>query len=333
MSKKIIKIKLIALAFVFTQYSYADSLTLDGRFDYIGSYFDKESDRSSYSGFQMTDMRVDLKGAYKERYSYRLRYNFRKSPDNDSYDNTPKGLEYAYVMTRLYDGLSLAIGKVAVLIGGTEYDYLSSHIYQYSLVGDGFPVFETGATVSYDFLGQSIQLQVINSDKTVDEEGNRAQKSQAVGAVWYGSFLNGSIKPIFGYSEFALAGDNSDKHLAMGIKLTAVNSVLDIDRLQTTKVRSNNDTRNVSSILQIKSLIGKFEPLAKVFLDQSYLDDELQFKAVGFDAALQYYPDTKDNIRYHIVYSSYNKKPESQGSVDTNDYQVLVGTYFNIPVM
>jgi hypothetical protein len=330
---------LIILIILWAPYFNASgaSFLFDSRFDFID--VDNDSTKSgvpSYSGFEATDIRLDIQGSVQKAYEYRFRYNFRKSAVNDIYDKSPSSVEYAYIQKNINPRFNIQMGKVAVLIGSFEYDYLSTDVYSYSLVNDDLPVFELGAVFSYSLTpGHTLKAQVMNSNSRLDgvtPTQNKAQKKPGNSVVWYGGFLENRIKTIWSYTQLPIVNSSFNVELmALGQQMQINKYTLDLDYLISKNTAT--DTRNTSVVAQLKLNNPKWRPLFKAFSDKNEVNNNVVYKGLGTAVAFEYYPDKSSKNRLHISYTNYKKDFESNLSQDNIVSKIFFGTKFSIDLL
>lgn len=321
-------ILLLTLTFPFYSLAKKNALYFDPRFDYVSADNDEgNTGNPSFEAFQATEARLDYKGALTDKYSFRIRYNFRKTGVPNAVDKTAIALEKAIITTKLSDNIKLKIGKDLMAGGGREYDYNSADVYQFSLVGNALPSYELGATLYYHFLNQQVGIQLTNSDKSISTSSKNKQRNITRTIFWYGYLFNDFLKPIFSYSEVPKSGTHKkDFYLALGNQFSFLNVLLDLDYLLATTNDGNNiPTTSKSLVAQLVYQGEHFRPLFKIFLDENEKSHVKQFDSTGFDVAIQYYPESDKNFRYHLAYTYNNKKSKTTGVNSAKTSQIFLG--------
>lgn len=173
-------VALIATLFANTAYSQEnklvtiDKLSLEARADF--DYFDNDYD-GRLSGIDGKYLNFEIKGSFLNDFSYRFRQRL------DMYQGSSK----TDIMTLTYQphkNFSFTAGKMALAIGGWEYDLAPIDVYFHSWYWNTFSCYDVGAQVAFhsDNKNHDIIFQVTNSTFTTQKFNGM----YAYNLIWYG---------------------------------------------------------------------------------------------------------------------------------------------------
>lgn len=328
-------ILVLILSFIYSPMALAgkNKFFLNSRFDYVNAETDfAKTGENPYEAFQATDARLDFRGDFTEKLQYRFQANFRKGFTVSDVDKTPPFLEIATISHKFADNFELIVGKQLVAIGSWEFDYISSDIYRFSLVGNSVPFFEVGATLYYTVGAHKFGIQSTNSDRSGTNGKRTNSLSRSI--IWYGKFLDGMIAPIVSYNEFPQWDQRVvDKFLAAGSQYTFGRLVVDTDVVASRTQESNGIVDNLSLIGQFVYKWAHFRPYLKIIVDSSKVEGVKQYDGLGVDIALQYYPYEDQNFRYHIAYSKYDTTAHVNTEVSKSTHVIFAGIRFHLDLL
>ena len=154
-----------------------DKLSLEGRADF--DYFNMEQSGSA-SGFDGKYLNFEIKGSFLNDFSYRLRQRFDMADKSSKTD----------IMTLTYKAhknWSFTAGKMALAVGGWEYDLAPIDVYFASQFWNTFNCYDVGAQVEFhtNDKNHDIIFQVTNST-FYENEYNKFEGKYAYNLIWYG---------------------------------------------------------------------------------------------------------------------------------------------------
>ncbi len=204
-------------------------------------------------------------------------------------DSLNNFVELFFINHKLVEGLELTLGKFSSDMGGTEFQYASADVYQFSSAYSGGPAIDgfartafntktgnslsaswtwtgtgtvryyTGAKATYKFCDQEVAIHTANLSSDELTAGTSSQTRTLIGGVYKGNFLEKKIQPILSFHEARLpntAGTDAKlTFLAAGLKLTIANHTFDVDYLvnnfkdRTALTNGNLESDHIDSIL------------------------------------------------------------------------------------
>ncbi|MBF0359777.1 MAG: hypothetical protein HQK49_02145 [Oligoflexia bacterium] len=236
-------------------------------------------------------------------------------------DSVPEiGVDY-----KLNDYSLLKIGKIYNNVGGSEGQLSEVDIYLRSIAGENYQHIDNkmGFALQTNFNSQNLFFSITNSS---DEIYN--QQTPAMGAVWFGSFMNERINPIVsfhfadipaqsegGLSENSSAVKKQYYYLALGstfqfhLQLFEENEkrlILSTDYLKniyknaTSENTSDSDESMIASLrydaITIGSNSGKIlllQPILKFERSKRITEDSVEFIRHVYSIGLEYHPEYK----------------------------------------
>lgn len=158
-----------------------DKLSIEGRADFDYFEYNENNNPYSESGFDGKYLNFEIKGSFLNDFSYRLRQRF------DMADKCSK----TDIMTLTYQGhknFSITAGKMALAVGGWEYDLAPIDVYFASQFWHKFNCYDVGAQVAFhsNDKNHDIILQVTNSTFYENDEYNKFEGKYAYNLIWYG---------------------------------------------------------------------------------------------------------------------------------------------------
>ena len=181
-----------------------DKLSIEGRADF--DYFEEE--KTSTSGFDGKYLNFEIKGSFLNDFSYRLRQRFDMANKCSKTD----------IMTLTYQGhknFSVTAGKMALAVGGWEYDLAPIDVYFASQFWNTFDCYDVGAQVAFhsNDKNHSIIFQVTNS--TFYENGyNKFEGKYAYNLLWYGNM--GPFKTSYSFNMMEQEKHHYINYIALG---------------------------------------------------------------------------------------------------------------------
>lgn len=281
--------------------------------------------------------KVNFGGTLNSSTKYYMLWNLTQASLTDAtnhQDGTNKFVEKVGIVRTLGEGLTLDLGKQAIIAGGMELTHSSADQYaqsNFSQTGNDLSK-EFGANLGYTVSGQSFNLQLTNGNATA--KATAGQSKYGYAATWAGTF--GSVGTKVGYTVrptgVGTAGDRS--LLGAGLSFKLPEFVVEADYgLDTTKKGSATTAdAKTNSMVLVAAYTGheNFTPFAKYFSDVYKTNaNGSKFKTVdAFGLGVEYKEAKADPIRYHAVYTSAATKYEAAGSLVSPNTKATVSTIF-----
>ncbi|MBP3203583.1 MAG: porin [Bacteroidales bacterium] len=130
------------------------------------------------SAFRAKQLRLEIKGTFGGRLSYRLRHRLNKAQGAMSEENFAKATDIMMVGWKFNEHWTIQGGKMCQYWGGFEFDENPMYIYQYSDLLDNMDNFLVGGALLYSPIpSQEFVLNITNSysGKFADEYGANAR--------------------------------------------------------------------------------------------------------------------------------------------------------------
>lgn len=325
------------------------------RFDYVQSKNEPKSEENSReSYFANIYPRVEFNGEINDKTSYVIRYNFYQSegPSADTYittrDQTASNLEYFYINHELSDSISFKAGKIFAFAGSQEWNYSEIDNYYYSRIASHIPLFyQTGLELGYGMADQWFGVQVLNGPVG---EAKQKEKDFAKALAYYGSFAEGTVKPIITYSLYprqstTIEGQTTDQttdiQWGVGSRIELSQFEIDIEygsfvQAAYTTTDDNGgaidqaklEWRSVMALLRWRSETLGLAPFVKASIEHRYVDNDHSNKYLDYAFGSEFSPD--DSIlRYHAVYIKRNDEDlltTNQSDSSTTSQELRIGT-------
>ncbi len=316
------------------------NIMLDTRVDFQMSYDNNGLEDMSFYG---QTVKIWLVGEIVPgiRYRVRQRLNKPQAPLREGYSGATDQAWIAFDLGKA-KSWTITAGKQSVQFGTFEYDYNPADIYLPTMCFNDLDAYKTGVNVAYRFLGQTINLQVVNSDNPQFASEEYENKALGGSILWEGSLLKNVLKTRWAYSAFQHEGSKFYSWFTLGTQLNTGKFTAELDYycgsrdMDYSSVVDDEDlgSRYVfdqSAALNLKLDLGIWKPSVKgVWNERKDKQlDESAYANYGIEAALELYPFaglTKD-LRFHAVYMYNNtdlKGPYSDLS-NTYNHTFLVG--------
>lgn len=303
----------------------------------------KGSDLES-AGFRGQTFRLWLVGEITPSIRYRIRHRFNKPQAPLLRDNYSSATDQAWLAFDIGKHWTITAGKQSIQFGTFEYDYNGADIYQPTLVNGDIDMYKTGVNVAYTFSGQTINLQVVNSDAPQFASDAYANKAFAANILWIGKLFGGKLNTRWGYGVFQHSKSKFYNWLTLGTQLNAGAFTTELDyflgsrNMDYGSIVGNAElgtryVRDQSLGLNIKYDLGKWRPFVKGTWNRRH-DKVLgsnAYESMGMQAVVEFYPFTKKiikDLRFHIAYVWSNT--DFQGAYnslgDQHTHLLLAGT-------
>ncbi|NDW09623.1 porin [Dysgonomonas sp. 520] len=316
------------------------NIMLDTRVDFQTSIKNGDFDEATFKG---QTFKIWLAGEIIPGIRYRVRHRLNK-PQTPLREGYSGATDQAWLAFDIGKDWTITAGKQSVQFGTFEYDYNPADIYQPTMAFDDLDAYKTGVNVAYRFAGQTMNLQVVNSDAPQFASEKYKNKALAVNVLWEGNLLDGMVKTRWGYGAFQHSKKKFYNWLTAGTQLNIgkftteldyylgnrnmdYSSVVEVADLGTRYVRDQ------SLSLNLKYDFGKWKPFVKGTWNQRHDKDfdNNAYETKGIQAVVEFYPFTNNlvkDLRFHAAYAYGNTdflgNFSSKGNVDTHTF--LVGT-------
>lgn len=348
---KILNIIAVLAVIISTSVSAGDhTLNVVARTGWI--YKDNDVEKTGVlnsSSFNIDYLRTTFSGVISPTVKYFFVADLLGDTNNDTVDGTGTLIDEAYLTKTFTFGTSISLGKKAVLIGGREYDYLIHDIYSGSAFYNATPANQAGITLSQEMMGQTFLAQYFNGNKENGHANTNAQSKFGYAGAWYGSFLNGMIKPIVGYSvvpetkeasSSSGTRDNSgnDKYFSAGIQFnTPHNIVLELDYDTLTEKNAevgNANLETISKVGLIRYTGEKMSPFVKIISDEIAISSVKTGSKLTYDLGVEFVENPEDMVRYHIVYSGAKEKSNmNTNEIKSSPSSIFLGLKFDAAIL
>lgn len=316
------------------------NIMLDTRVDFQSTFNGSDLDEATFRG---QTFKIWLVGEIIPGIRYRVRHRLNK-PQTPLREGYSGATDQAWLAFDLGKKWTITAGKQSVQFGTFEYDYNPADIYQPTMAFDDLDAYKTGINVAFRFLGQTMNLQVVNSDAPQFASEEYKNKALAVAALWEGSLANGAIKTRWGYGAFQHTKTKFYQWLTAGTqfnigKFTTEfdyylgNRDMDYSAVVETPDLGSRYVRDQSASLNLKYNFGKWRPFIKGTWNQRHDKDfdNNAYESLGIQTVMEFYPFTNTlvkDLRFHAAYAYGNTNFEGEfaGLSNKDTHMVLVGT-------
>lgn len=317
------------------------NIMVDTRVDFQTQFNGSELDNASFKG---QTFRLWLVGEIIPGIRYRIRHRFNKPQAPLIRDNYSSATDQAWLAFDIGKKWTITAGKQSMQLGTFEYDYNGADIYQSTMVNGDIDMYKTGVNVAYKFSNQTINLQVVNSDAPQFASEEYKNKAFSVNVLWEGNLFEKKLRTRWGYGAFQHDKSKFYNWLTLGTQLNLGHFTAEMDYFLGSRYMDygsiventelgNRYVKDQSAALNLKYNFGKWRPFLKGTWNQRHDKDfdSDAYESMSVQAALEFYPFTKDKIkdlRFHIAYvytnTDFQGEFSSLSSKDTNT--ILVGT-------
>lgn len=317
------------------------NIMVDTRVDFQTEFQDGKLENT---GFRGQTFRIWLVGEIVSGIRYRIRHRFNKPQTPLIRDNYSSATDQAWLAFDIGKKWTIMAGKQSMQLGTFEYDYNGADIFQSTMVNGDIDLYKTGVNAAYKFSGQTLNLQVVNSDTPQFASEEYKNKAFSLNILWEGNLFDKMLRTRWGYGAFQHDKTKFYNWLTLGTQLNLGNFSGELDyflgsrNMDYGSIVGNTDlgTRYVqdqSLSLNLKYDLGKWKPFIKGTWNQRHDKnlDSNAYESMGLQAALELYPFTKNvikDLRFHVAYCYSNT--DFQGEFDSlankDSHLVLVGT-------
>lgn len=308
-----------------------------------------EGDEPEYSNFDLQNMRLIVTGEIVPGIRYRWRQRINR-PTTTNPDGSGAATDHIWVAFDVgrRKNWTLTVGKQFVQLGTYEFNYNGADTYLNTQVNGDFTNTRIGINAAYKFLGQTLNLQLMNSGDQMTDSGH-STRGLGAAAMWAGSLFDGVIGTRIGYAGFQHTTSKIYPWFTAGVQINtgAVTTELDFYRgeriLDYSPVvegySGRHHVRDMSAAVNVTVNLGKWRPAVKGIWDRRR-DMELRSDAydnLGIQALLEFYPFPEGllkDLRFHAMYSY--KRTDFEGAFramkDESVNTALVGMRWIIPI-
>lgn len=316
------------------------NIMLDTRADFVSSFTNGDTDETSFKG---QTFKIWLAGEIVPGIRYRVRHRLNK-PQNPLREGYSGATDQAWVSFDIGNHWTIMAGKQSVQFGTFEYDYNPADIYMPTMCFDDLDAYKTGVNVAYKFMGQTLNLQVVNSDAPQFASDEYKKKALAINVLWEGNLFDGLLKTRWAYGAFQHNKKKFYNWLTAGTQLNIGqfsteldyylgNRDMDYGSVVNNEELGSRYVRDQSVSLNLKYNFGKWRPFVKGIWNQRH-DKHFgnnAYQTKGIQAVAEFYPFTDKRIkdlRFHAMYAYGNTDFQGEfndmGNKDT--HTLLVGT-------
>lgn len=314
------------------------NIKLDTRVDARAVFKNGEEDEL---GFYGQTFKLWLVGEIVPGVRYRVRHRFNKvqMPLRDGYSSAT---DQAWIAFDAGSKWTFTVGKQSVQFGTFEYDYNPADVYIPTMCFDDLDAYKTGVNVAYKFLGQTMNLQVVNSDAPQYASEEYKKKALALNLLWEGDLLDGAIRTRWAYGAFQHDKDKFYNWLTAGTQFNIEKFTTEVDYYLGNKNADygsmvNNDdlgyryVKDQSVSVNLKYNFGKWRPFVKGIWNQRVdkAFDQTAYQQTGIQTAMEYYPfdGLLKDLRFHAMYAfeSTHFKGEYDNLKNVDSHTILAG--------
>jgi len=292
------------------------NIMLDTRNDFE---MDFQNGDLTNSSFQAQTIKFWFVGEIIPGVRYRLRHRLNKPQTALPREGYSAATDQAWIALDAGKDWTFTIGKQSVQFGTFEYDYNPADIYVGTMCFNDLDAYKTGINVAYKFSGQTVNLQIINSDATQFASDEYAQKALAGLFLWEGNLFNGILKTRWSYGGFQHSNKKLFSWITAGIQLNLENFTTELDYYNGARYMDYGDVVNDDNLglryvqdqsvsVNLKYNFGKIKPFVKGIWNQRHDKDfgNNAYENTSLQAVVEYYPFENQyikDLRFHAMYA------------------------------
>lgn len=315
-----------------TNLALAGDHTLNARSRASWSHIDNDITQTglpSSSSFQIDYLNLTFAGNLSPTVKYEIMTDFLESNPNstpDTVNGTTQFIEEAFFVKKFSQGTSVTFGKMPINFGGIEYSYPEYDLYAPSAFWNSIPSNDVGLMLSHDFFDQNISLQYFNGNKENGSAANppiNQQSKFGYSAFYHGSFLNGMIVPILGYTVIPKGvitnlrnNKGDDVYLAGGIQLNSPHNFtleLEYDNYSSQNAGAAKENLDTSSMVGV--LRYSFQNVSPFF---KYIKDDVKTLSISeLNSSYDFGVDVKENSESTFKYFAHYLYKDSENRLNS----------------
>ena len=316
------------------------NILIDTRIDLQASFLNGDLENRT---FRANILKLWLVGDITPSIHYRVRQRLN-TPQTSLRDNYSIATDQAWVSFDIDPKWTITVGKQAVQFGTFEYDYSGADVYLETMIYNDLDDSKTGVNVAYRIAGQTMNVQVVNSDAPQFASDEYKNKALAINLLWVGSLLDGKVKTRWGYGAFQHTESKFYNWVTLGTQLNIKKFTAELDyyigdrNMDYSAIINNSGlgeryVKDQSASINMKYDFGKWKPSVKTVWNERYDKDFRSdaYQSKGLEAVMECYPFTNKvtkDLRFHAayMYSRMKFKGEFVDVTSTNTQTLLVGT-------
>lgn len=298
-------------------------------------------DQTLESRFKVVQSRVYLKGTYKNKLSYAMRYRLNE-------EKSANALEFAFLSYQLSPHWSVEMGRMFTAFGSMELSYNSADLYMFTNIIGSIELFSNGVAATYKNHGQSFKFQLVSSGEQFTTPAYK-NKAYAGLFLWEGSLFNEHLKTRYGIAAFGHDANKYYSYITLGNRLVVDDFLMELDWMYGTRhlnvaaftlpgTVDNPLLRDNTTTASFKYRTGALTPYVKVMYNyRKDLEQDLAYSYSGVSIALEYNPFKQAPLQdlrlfgaynfYAYDYFGYQQKPDLE-----QEQQIAVGVRWMIPL-
>lgn len=317
------------------------NIMIDTRIDFQTAFKNGDLENAEFRG---QTIRFWLAGEIIPGIRYRVRHRFNKPQTPLIRDNYSSATDQAWLAFDIGKKWTLTAGKQSMQLGTFEYDYNGADIYQSTMVNGDIDMYKTGVNAAFHFLGQTMNLQIVNSDAPQFASEEYKNKALAANVLWEGDLFDKTLRTRWGYGLFQHSKTKFYHWLTLGTQLNIGKFTTELDyflgnrNMDYSSIVSDPElgTRYVkdrSAALNFKYNFGKWKPFIKGTWNQRHDKDfdSNAYESASIQGAIEFYPFTNPlikDLRFHAayIYTNTDFAGEFRNLKNEDTHTILVGT-------
>lgn len=344
-------------------------LNMQGSFDAEFNYGGKSG--FNQGAFYMRQFRIEATGHVTDWlwYRYRQRLN-RGNVGNGMIDNMPESIDYAAIVVRFNNHLSLFAGKQGVAYGGFEYDANPIDIYQYSEMIENMNNFMTGVTLTYDINpDQQLAFQIVDSRNRSQEDTYGANleysrlpllytinwNANMCDNKWQTRYSVSAMEEVHGkYMYYLALGNQFNFSNKCNMYFDIMSSIEQLDRKGViTRLCGGQQAYNEHNAYNTwyNSFVAKvnyrFLPkwnffvkgmydMASVYKSDGALEKGNYRSTVSYLGGVEYYPMEESNLHFFLAFVGqthlFTDRAKAYGNKDYSTQRLTLGFIYKLPM-
>lgn len=324
------------------------------------------------AAFNTNRVRLEILGAFNEKFSWHFRQSFNKYSNPHSLDNLSSSIEFAFVNWHLSPQWDLIMGKQVLAMGGYESYVNAIKVREFCDFNNYISPYQAGVSAVYKFSPtQEVVLQVTNNRSGEDEdiylygrpESIEKSKVPVISTLnWNGLFADETVQLRYAVSYGSLAKGKNVMYLSAGniyekgpvlayVDVLYAREGLDshgiITALQGGNIMNPVTAQNTEYFTLIGNLDYRIHPNWNVYVKGVY-ETARVYKSNGIfekgnyrsswnaQACVEYFPMKNSELLIfaHVLYKGYslNERAKTIGGICADKQRFSIGLVYSIPV-